>query len=96
MRGKLDPGRIGLPLLWVELGTQAGVHLFGTQPINDGKWHHLAGIVDRKTIMKLYVDGEFDTEKDITQFVKENENNTSKVCLPWWGTGTSSRNRKEH
>ena len=31
--------------------------------------------------MKLYVDGEFDTEGDITQFVKENENNTSKFYL---------------
>ena len=81
VRGKLDPGNLGKPLLWVGLGTQAGVHLFGTRPINDGKWHHLAGIVDRKTAMKLYVDGEFDTEGDITQFVKENEDNTSKFYL---------------
>ena len=81
VRGKLDPGNLGKPLLWVGLGTQAGVHLFGTRPINDGKWHHLAGIVDRKTTMKLYVDGEFDTEGDITLFVKENEDNTSKFYL---------------
>jgi hypothetical protein len=81
VRGKLDPGNLGKPLLWVGLGTEAGVHLFGTRPINDGKWHHLAGIVDRKTTMKLYVDGEFDAEGDITQFVKENENNTSKFYI---------------
>jgi hyaluronate lyase len=81
VRGKLDPGRIGLPLLWVGLGTSDGVHLFGTQPINDGKWHHLCGTVDRKTSMKLYVDGEFNAEGNITQYVKENEDNTSKFYI---------------
>jgi len=81
VRGKLDPGRIGYPLLWVGLGTDAGVHLFGTQPINDGNWHHMAGTVDRKTTMKLYVDGEFASEGDITKYIKENEDNTSKLYL---------------
>jgi hypothetical protein len=81
VRGKLDPNNLGKPLLWVGLGTDHGVHLFGTQPINDGKWRHLAGVVDRKTTMKLYVDGEIDAEDSIVQYVKENENNTSKFYI---------------
>ena len=81
VRGKLDPGSVGKPLLWVGLGTEHGVHLFGTSPINDGKWHHLAGTVERKTTMKLYVDGEFDAEENIAKYVKENEDNTSNFYI---------------
>lgn len=81
VRGKLDPGNVGKPLLWVGLGTEHGVHLFGTLKVNDGKWHHLAGTVNRKTVMKLYVDGEFNAELDITGYAKENEDNTSNFYI---------------
>ncbi len=81
VRGKLDPGNLGKPLLWVGLGTEHGVHLFGTFKINDGKWHHLAGTVDRKSVMKLYVDGEFNAQENITQYIKENEDNVSNFYI---------------
>jgi hypothetical protein len=31
----------------------------GTTPVNDGRWHHIAQVVDRQSI-KLYVDGKLD------------------------------------
>lgn len=81
VRGKLDPGNVGKPLLWVGLGTEHGIHLFGTQKINDGKWHHLVGTVERKTAMKLYLDGEFNADLDISQKIKENEDNVSNFYI---------------
>ncbi len=81
VRGKLDPGNLGKPLLWIGLGTEHGVHLFGTFKINDGKWHHLAGTVDRKSVMKLYVDGEFNAQENIIQYIKENEDNVSNFYI---------------
>ncbi len=81
VRGKLDAGNLGKPLLWVGLGTEHGVHLFGTFKVNDGKWHHLAGTVDRNSVMKLYVDGEFNAQENITGYIKENEDNVSNFYI---------------
>lgn len=81
VRGKLDPNNVGKPLLWVGLGTEHGVHLFGTSKINDGKWHHLIGTVDRSSSMRLYVDGELNAELKITDYIKENEDNASNFYI---------------
>ena len=75
VRGNLDPNNKGKPLFWFGLAQGAGVHLFGTSPINDGKWHHLAATADRKGAMKLYRDGKLEAEKDISAHQKENEDN---------------------
>lgn len=75
VRGNLDPNNKGKPLFWFGLAQGAGVHLFGTSPINDGKWHHLAATADRKGAMKLYRDGKLEVEKDISAQQKENEDN---------------------
>lgn len=75
VRGNLDPNNKGKPLFWFGLAQGAGVHLFGTSPINDGKWHHLAATADRKGAMKLYRDGKLEAEKDISAQQKENEDN---------------------
>lgn len=75
VRGNLDPNNKGKPLFWFGLAQGAGVHLFGTSPINDGKWYHLAATADRKGAMKLYRDGKLEAEKDISAHQKENEDN---------------------
>lgn len=75
VRGNLDPNNKGKPLFWFGLAQGAGVHLFGTSPINDGKWHHLAATADRKGAMKLYRNGKLEAEKDISAQQKENEDN---------------------
>ena len=75
IRGNLDPNNKGKPLFWFGLAQGAGIHLFGTSTINDGKWHHLAATADRKGAMKLYRDGKLEAEKDISAHQKENEDN---------------------
>ncbi len=75
VRGNLDPNNKGKPLFWFGLAQGAGVHLFGTSPINDGKWYHLAATADRKGAMKLYRNGKLEAEKDISAQQKENEDN---------------------
>lgn len=75
VRGNLDPNNKGKPVFWFGLAQGAGIHLFGTSPINDGKWHHLAATADRKGAMKLYRNGKLEVEKDISAHQKENEDN---------------------
>ena len=75
VRGNLDLNNKGKPLFWFGLAQGAGIHLFGTSPINDGKWHHLAATADRKGEMKLYRDGKLEAKKDISAHQKENEDN---------------------
>ena len=81
IRGNLDPNNKGKPLFWFGLAQGAGIHLFGTSPINDGKWHHLAATADRKGEMKLYRDGKLEAEKDISAHQKENEDNLKPFTI---------------
>ncbi len=81
IRGNLDPNNKGRPLFWFGLAQGAGIHLFGTSPINDGKWHHLAATADRKGAMKLYRDGKLEAEKDISAHQKENEDNLKPFTI---------------
>ena len=81
IRGNLDPNNKGKPLFWFGLAQGAGIHLFGTSTINDGKWHHLAATADRKGAMKLYRDGKLEAEKDISAHQKENEDNLKPFTI---------------
>ena len=81
IRGNLDPNNKGKPLLWFGLAQGAGIHLFGTSSINDGKWHHLAATADRKGAMKLYRDGELEVENDIAAHANQNEDNLKPFTI---------------
>ncbi len=81
IRGNLDPNNKGKPLFWFGLAQGAGIHLFGTSPINDGKWHHLAATADRKGAMKLYRDGELEVENDIAAHANQNEDNQKHFTI---------------
>ena len=90
VRGNLDANNKGKPLFWFGLAQGAGVHLFGTSPINDGKWYHLAATADRKGAMKLYRDGKLEAERDISAHQKENEDNHKPFTIGG-ETGVASR-----
>ena len=90
VRGNLDQNNKGKPLFWFGLAQGAGVHLFGTSPINDGKWYHLAATTDRKGAMKLYRDGKLEAERDISAHQKENEDNHKPFTIGG-ETGVASR-----
>ena len=90
IRGNLDPNNKGKPLFWFGLAQGAGVHLFGTSTINDGKWHHLAATADREGAMKLYRDGKLEAETDIAAHAKENEDNLKPFTIGG-ETGVASR-----
>ena len=81
VRGNLDPNNKGKPLFWFGLAQGPGVHLFGTSPINDGKWHHLAATADRKGAMKLYRNGELEAENDIAAHANQNEDNLKPFTI---------------
>ena len=81
IRGNLDPNNKGKPLFWFGLAQGAGIHLFGTSSINDGKWHHLAATADRKGAMKLYRDGELEVENDIAAHANQNEDNLKPFTI---------------
>ena len=81
IRGNLDPNNKGKPLFWFGLAQGAGIHLFGTSTINDGKWHHLAATADRKGAMKLYRDGKLEVENDIAAHANQNEDNLKPFTI---------------
>jgi hypothetical protein len=81
VRGVLDPGNQTKPIFVIGLGQDAGAHLFGTSPINDDTWHHIAITVDRKGAMKLYRDGNFESMLDISASSKQNENNAKNFNI---------------
>ncbi len=75
VRGSLDAGNQNKPVFILGLGDSSGIHLFGTKPINDDNWHHLAVSVDRNGSMIMYRDGEMEAQQNISAFVKQNEDN---------------------
>jgi tetratricopeptide (TPR) repeat protein len=52
-------------------GTRWG-NLFGTRNVNDGQWHHIAGVYDGKQ-MYLYVDGTLDVSQDASGRIGRND-----------------------
>lgn len=88
VRGALDAGNVDKPLFLLGLGQASGAHLFGTSPITDDEWHHLAATVDRERNAKLYRDGVFEAEMNIAGSPNENEDNELNVNI-----GADSGNR---
>ena len=75
VRGSLDAGNKNKPVFILGLGDASGIHMFGTSPINDDVWHHLAVTVDRKGSMILYRDGEVEAQTNIAGYAAQNEDN---------------------
>jgi hypothetical protein len=73
VRGDLDAANMGKPFVIMGLGDSSGIHLFGTSPINDDTWHHLAMTVDRGGSMILYRDGELESQMSIVAYAGQNE-----------------------
>ena len=73
VRGSLDAASMGKPFFILGLGQDSGHHLFGTSPINDDVWHHLAVSVDRSASMILYRDGEIESQENIAASADQNE-----------------------
>ncbi len=57
--------------LSIPKGNQWG-SLFGTRNVNDGQWHHVAGVYDGKK-MYLYVDGALDASQDASGRIRQND-----------------------
>ena len=75
VRGALDAANVAKPIFRIGLGTDVSVHLFGTSPINDDIWHHLAVTVNRRGLAILYRDGKVESQISIADKVNENEDN---------------------
>jgi hypothetical protein len=81
VRGALDAAQKEKPVFRIGLATDVSVHLFGTHPINDDVWHHLAVTVDRDGSMILYRDGGVESQMSIAGNSKENEDNDHRFRI---------------
>ena len=81
VRGALDAAQQTKPVFRFGLATDVSVHMFGTSPINDDVWHHLAVTVDRDGSMILYRDGEVESQMSIAGQSNENEDNDLKFRI---------------
>ncbi|MGA2786622.1 MAG: LamG-like jellyroll fold domain-containing protein [Verrucomicrobiota bacterium] len=52
-------------------GVSPNVDLYGSRNVNDGQWHHVAGVYDGTT-MFLYVDGTLDVSQPATGSIAQN------------------------
>jgi hypothetical protein len=75
VRGDSDPANQEKPVVILGLGQDSGQHMFGTSPISDDTWHHLALTVDRDGSMILYRDGVLEAQANIAAGAKHNEDN---------------------
>jgi len=58
MAGSKDTTNVGKAIFSLgRTGYVNGYDLKGTSLINDGQWHHLVGVVDKDSYVKIYVDG---------------------------------------
>ena len=76
VRGASDATNKDRPVCILGLGSDSGVNVFGTTPINDDVWHHLAATIDRDGEAILYRDGVVETRVSIAAYVDQNEDNT--------------------
>lgn len=81
VRGGLDATNKTKPIFRIGLAVNSSFHVFGTHPINDETWHHLAVSVDRDGSVILYRDGEVEAQANIAVDSKENEDNDSKFRI---------------
>jgi len=90
VRGSLDASNKNKPVFIMGLGDASGIHTFGTSPINDDTWHHLAVTVDRANSVIMYRDGVVEAQQNISAFAQQNENN-ARVFNIGSETGTPGR-----
>ena len=81
VRGVLDANNKEKPLFLMGLGQDSGAHMYGTQTINDGAWHHIAATVDRDGAAIFYRDGNLESQMDIAASAKENEDNALNLNI---------------
>ena len=84
VRGSEDATNKDRPVTMMGLASESGVTLFGTHPINDDTWHHVAMVCDRDGSMILYRDGELEAQMSIASGAKENEDTGQSFAI---GTG---------
>ena len=60
-----------------EVTDSANENLIGSRNVNDGQWHHVAGVYDG-TNMFLYVDGTLDVSYPVTGLIAQN---SDPVCI---------------
>jgi len=81
IRGSEDPGNKDKPVIMMGLASDSGVTLFGTEPLNDDIWHHVAMCCDRDGNMVFYRDGELEAQMSIASKAKENEDTTQSFII---------------
>jgi hypothetical protein len=67
----------GKTLVFSATGVSPSGDLYGTRNVNDGQWHHVAGVYDG-TNMYLYVDGTLDASQAATGSITQN---SSPLCI---------------
>jgi len=87
VRGSEDANKKENPILMMGLGSDSGVNCWGTHPITDDVWHHVAMVVDREKSILFYRDGQLEAEIDIAAKVKENEDNMVDFVIGNGGGG---------
>jgi len=75
VRGSEDANRKENPILMMGLGSDSGINCWGTHPITDDAWHHVAMVADREKSILFYRDGQLEAEANIAANVKEDEDN---------------------
>jgi len=81
VRGDSDATNKNRPVCILGLGSNSGVNVFGTSPINDDAWHHLAATVDRDGSAILYRDGVVEAQANIASYVDMDEDNTTSFNI---------------
>ncbi|MFH1151961.1 MAG: LamG-like jellyroll fold domain-containing protein, partial [Nanoarchaeota archaeon] len=81
IRGSLDETNYNRPYFMLGLGTSSSVPMTGTSTINDGIWHHLLVSVNRNGYMKLYRDGIFESQVDISAYSAQNEDTNIPLTI---------------
>ena len=72
--GQSDPqSRPGKLSLWISETPNPfrGAVAYGSVPVNDGRWHHVAVVVDAGQSVQLYVDGRHDKQATVTGSVPQ-------------------------
>jgi hypothetical protein len=81
VRGSLDATNQDKPVTMMGLASDSGITLYGTKPINDDTWHHVAMSCDRDGNMVFYRDGELEAQVSIANKANENENTTQSFVI---------------
>ena len=87
VRGAEDATNKEKPILMMGLASNSGINCWGTSPINDETWHHVAMVVDREQSILFYRDGQLEAQTNISANVAENEDNAEDFGIGNLGGG---------